>query len=459
MHGHHAACGALPAAGPYLRLSRFRSGQAICTGGAPPGSRPRFCSDRAPSYSSRPGSCPAAGIGRASAPSISGLVDSAGNRRNQLLDGSISLSPLYPSQASDLRQYRCGPPPEFPLAARSGIVHHLSGPGSMLTLEPFSEDQGRSAVHREDQPISFLTPYGFTHPLTRTHVRLLGPCFKAGRMGAHRRRHERADARARRGACCRTTIKAAASRGPLGGIYRPIGAAFPNNPTRRQRLRGATGSNAAGLSPSLAPLSRNLGPRVIRLTWGRVEDFGSSRAFGRSGGDLASEFTTACQGAPGILSSDFGQRRAVTRETSFRPISSRGLGAAICDTQAGVPSARRLEAQLAFKDFDGSRDSAIHTKYRISLDQPGSIHKSRQALVMFRKHMERGTGEDLAVIFCRRQACLAGQNFLSHRHNLSITRSQQTACSPWRTMHKLCKGVRITSAGLCVHDFPNEGDA
>ncbi|KAL0641104.1 hypothetical protein Bca4012_102910 [Brassica carinata] len=50
---------------------------------APPGSRPRFCSDRAPSYSSRPGSCPAAGIGRASAPSISGLVDSAGSA-NQL---------------------------------------------------------------------------------------------------------------------------------------------------------------------------------------------------------------------------------------------------------------------------------------------------------------------------------------------------------------------------------------
>ncbi|KAL0803160.1 hypothetical protein Bca101_058336 [Brassica carinata] len=29
MHGHHAACGALPAAGPYLRLSRFRSGHAV----------------------------------------------------------------------------------------------------------------------------------------------------------------------------------------------------------------------------------------------------------------------------------------------------------------------------------------------------------------------------------------------------------------------------------------------
>ncbi|PHT26259.1 Protein TAR1 [Capsicum baccatum] len=33
-------------------------------------------------------------------------------------------------------------------------------------------------------PISFLAPYGFTRPLTRTHVRLLGPCFKIGRMGS-----------------------------------------------------------------------------------------------------------------------------------------------------------------------------------------------------------------------------------------------------------------------------------
>ncbi|CAN6973058.1 unnamed protein product [Brassica rapa subsp. trilocularis] len=54
--GHHATCGALPAAGPYLRLSRFQD--------------ERFA-----------------------------------------------------------RQYRCGPPPLFPLALpRSGIVHHLSGP-------------------------------------------------------------------------------------------------------------------------------------------------------------------------------------------------------------------------------------------------------------------------------------------------------------------------------------------
>ncbi|CAN7100089.1 unnamed protein product, partial [Brassica rapa subsp. narinosa] len=46
----------------------------------------------------------------------------------------------------------------------------------------------------------------------------------------------------------------------LDGIYRPIGAAFPNNPTRRQRLVVRQGLGTAGLSPSLAPLSRELGP-------------------------------------------------------------------------------------------------------------------------------------------------------------------------------------------------------
>ncbi|WZY99655.1 hypothetical protein YC2023_071984 [Brassica napus] len=61
--------------------------RAICTDGRSARARALgFAATAAPSYSSRPGSCP---------------------------DG----------------RYRCGPPPEFPLASpRSGIVHHLSGP-------------------------------------------------------------------------------------------------------------------------------------------------------------------------------------------------------------------------------------------------------------------------------------------------------------------------------------------
>ncbi|KAK8684370.1 hypothetical protein V6N13_040400 [Hibiscus sabdariffa] len=45
----------------------------------------------------------------------------------------------------------------------------------------------------------------------------------------------------------------------LDGIYCPIRAAFPNNPTRRQRLVVRQGPSTTGLSPSPAPLSRGLG--------------------------------------------------------------------------------------------------------------------------------------------------------------------------------------------------------
>ncbi|WZZ15514.1 hypothetical protein YC2023_108603 [Brassica napus] len=63
------------------------------------------------------------------------------------------------------------------------------------------------------------------------------------------------------------------------------------------------------------------------------------------------EFTTACQDAPGVLSLDFGQPRALTHgRSAFVPYPREDGGTTICDTQADVPSARRLGAQLAFKD-------------------------------------------------------------------------------------------------------------
>lgn len=46
----------------------------------------------------------------------------------------------------------------------------------------------------------------------------------------------------------------------LDGIHRPSWAAFPNNPTRRQRLVVRQGPGTTGLSPSPAPPSRGLGP-------------------------------------------------------------------------------------------------------------------------------------------------------------------------------------------------------
>ncbi|KAI3489856.1 hypothetical protein L1887_46024 [Cichorium endivia] len=99
----------------------------------------------------------------------------------------------------------------------------------MLTLEPFSEDQGRSAVHpaRGIPPISFLAPCGFTHPLTRTHVRLLGPCFKTGRMGCPQAGAGSTQVYRRDGAVLPTTIDATASP----RAYRQLGL-WPPAPIR-----------------------------------------------------------------------------------------------------------------------------------------------------------------------------------------------------------------------------------
>ncbi|KAK7240752.1 hypothetical protein RIF29_42710 [Crotalaria pallida] len=198
--GHHATCDALPAAGPYLRLSRFQGGQAICTDSRSARAHaPGFAATVAPSYSSGPGPCPdgrvSAQLGTVTQLPVHpaspvlltkngplGALDSV-----ERLNGAATPSYLFKSDERFARQYRCGPPPEFPLASpRSGIVHHLLGPDRYALTRTLHRRSGSvgSATHRGIPPISFLAPYGFTRPLTRTHVRLLGPCFKTGRMGS-----------------------------------------------------------------------------------------------------------------------------------------------------------------------------------------------------------------------------------------------------------------------------------
>ncbi|KAK7370203.1 hypothetical protein VNO78_37974 [Psophocarpus tetragonolobus] len=292
--GHHATCGALPAAGPYLRLSRFQGGQAICTDGRSARARALgFAATAAPSYSSGPGPCP---DGRVSA---------------QL--GTVTQLPVHP--ASPVLLTKNGPLGALDSMAR---LNRAAAPSYLFKVCSHSNPSqkvgvGRRCTHRGIPPISFLAPYGFTHPLTRTHVRLLGPCFKTGRMGS-----PQADARSMhvprhaRGRMLPSTIatmtsprayqqpglgppsQSASVRAPsrsadrlspfhirpghiadphplpsrqfqalfdslfkvlfifpsrgtcslsvsrqylaLDEIYRPIGAAFPNNPTRRQRL-------------------------------------------------------------------------------------------------------------------------------------------------------------------------------------------------------------------------------
>jgi len=56
---------------------------------------------------------------------------------NQLLDGSIGLSPLCHTQATQFaRQNSDRPPPQFPTASSwNGIVHHLSGPMDLASTQ------------------------------------------------------------------------------------------------------------------------------------------------------------------------------------------------------------------------------------------------------------------------------------------------------------------------------------
>ncbi|KAI5431683.1 hypothetical protein KIW84_035736 [Lathyrus oleraceus] len=94
---------------------------------------------------------------------------------------------LWLSRFQGGQTYRCGPLQEFPLASpRSGIGHHLSGPDRYALTRTLHKRSGSvgDATYKRIPPISFLAPYRFTCPLTRTHVRLFGPCFKTGQMGS-----------------------------------------------------------------------------------------------------------------------------------------------------------------------------------------------------------------------------------------------------------------------------------
>ncbi|KAI9070838.1 hypothetical protein K1719_047183 [Acacia pycnantha] len=63
----------------------------------------------------------------------------------------------------------------------------------MLSLEPFTEDQGRSAVQPTRDPAGRLPCALRVYSPVDSHTcRLLGPCFKTGRMGAHGPTPERA---------------------------------------------------------------------------------------------------------------------------------------------------------------------------------------------------------------------------------------------------------------------------
>ncbi|PHT24845.1 Protein TAR1 [Capsicum baccatum] len=190
--GHHATCGALPAAGPYLWLSRFQDG----LNGEPTSQRP----ERADAEAHRRHALP------------STIEETAFHERIE--SPGFSRPPIHAG--------RC--PVSIGVPARRCSTY----------------DRGASPA-----PIRF-SPDNFEHSLT-----LFSKSFSSFP----------------RGTCSLTVSRPYLA---LDGIHRPIWAAFPNNPTRRQRLVVRQGPSTTGLSPSPAPPSRGLGPgpplRTLLLT-------------------------------------------------------------------------------------------------------------------------------------------------------------------------------------------------
>uniref|UniRef100_A0A6N2N4F7 Senescence-associated protein n=1 Tax=Salix viminalis TaxID=40686 RepID=A0A6N2N4F7_SALVM len=520
--GHHATCGALPAAGPYLRLSRFQEkitlpeAPADVSGlpnvavsrhvpdrlthvqvpftwnlsplrpskfsfeylllpprsaptAAPPGLAP-WVLQRPPrppthrglalaptaGYSAQLGTVTRLPVHPASPVLLTkngplGALDSVA-RLNEAAAPSYlfkSFAPIPKSDERFARQYRCGPPPEFPLASpRSGIVHHLSGPDRHAltrTLLRRSRSVGGATLEGSRQSASLrltgLLAHGTNGEPTgrcperacagarrdgarcspRSQRRHLHRRFKGPGLGRHRDPHRSTPRADRRTGCRRSTSDRGASPAPihfppdnfkhsltlfsksfssfprgtcllsvsrpylaLDGIYRPIGAAFPNNPTRRQRLVVRQGPVTTGLSPSPAPPSRGLGPgpplRTLLQTTIRTPRAPDSQAghFPVRSPLLGESFIleSQCSGVrevPGATSTRTtvseglsttacrGNRRrgldfrpttgGSARETSIRPRprEPRGVGATMRDTQADVPSTRSLGRNLRSK--------------------------------------------------------------------------------------------------------------
>ncbi|KAK8503752.1 hypothetical protein V6N13_041810 [Hibiscus sabdariffa] len=224
--GHHATCGALPAAGPYLRLSPFPGSAPTA---APPGLTPRVLR-RPPRPPTHRGLAlaPTAGTpwsvfqdgpdGEPAGPTPGARWCRSTPRRRVLgstIEATTSSTGVSKARAWAATTIRVGPRPE-PIR-RTGSRRSTS-------------DRGASPA-----PIRF-PPDNFKHSLT-----LFSKSFSSFP----------------RGTCSLSVSRPYLA---LDGIYRPIRAAFPNNPTRRQRLVVRQGPGTTGLSPSPAPLSRGLGP-------------------------------------------------------------------------------------------------------------------------------------------------------------------------------------------------------
>ncbi|KAG5568964.1 hypothetical protein H5410_064008 [Solanum commersonii] len=363
-----------------------------------PGLRPRFCSDRrallligAWHLPRRPG------VGRAlKRHPFSGLVDSADERF--------------------ARRYRCGPPPEFPLASpRSGIVHHLSGPDRRVEWGAHRPASGARRCRSTPEARAAYHNRGDGVPRAYRERALAAPPIHAGprpeSIGGPARRRSTSDRGASpapirfppdnfkhsltlfsksfssfpRGTCSLSVSRPYLA---LDGIHRPIWAAFPNNPTRRQRLVVRQGPGTTGLSPSLAPPSRGLGPgpplRTLLQTTIRTTGPPDSKAglFPPRQRERA-ELQPPLAATSVDVDSHLGQPRARgAREASFRPRAApcgvRGATRCVTPRQT-CPRPNGFGRNLRSKTSMVHGITAIHTKYRISL-RSSSMREPRYPL-------------------------------------------------------------------------------
>ncbi|KAK7238166.1 hypothetical protein RIF29_44392 [Crotalaria pallida] len=403
--GHHATCGALPAAGPYLRLSRFQGGQAICTDGRSARAHaPGFAATVAPSYSSGPGPCPdgrvSAQLGTVTQLPVHpaspvlltkngplGALDSV-----EQLNGAATPSYLFKSDERFARQYRCGPPPEFPLASpRSGIVHHLSGPDrraewgarwptpgarrclstpsrralpstiTMMTSPRACQQLGLgppsqfASVHAPSRLADRLSPFHIRprhiagpHPLpSRQFQALFDSLFKVLFIFPSR-------------------YLFAIGLSPIFSLGRnlpPDWGCIPKQPDSPIAPRGATGSGHDGaLTLSGAP---------FQGTWARSATEDASPDYNSdTEGDRFSWWAL-----PDSL--------AVTKGILHSPSSVPSTRPKQWGNDGRHPGRRALSLMASgatcVQRLDGSRDSAIHTKYRISL-RSSSMQEPRYPL-------------------------------------------------------------------------------
>ncbi|KAL2223876.1 UNVERIFIED_CONTAM: putative uncharacterized protein ART3 [Sesamum indicum] len=385
---------------------------------------------------------------------------------NQLLDGSISLSPLYPSQTNDFaRQYRCGPPPEFPLASpRSGIVHHLSGPdrrSRSVGVAPLGGDRAGQL------------PYALRvcSPVDSHTCQTPWSVFQDGSNGEPAgQRRERAVAEARRGRALSATIGATAFRGHIDcpGFGRRLNPRW--SAPRADRRTGSRRSTsrpgriagphplpsrqfqalfdslfkvlfifpsrylfAIGLSPVFS-LGRNLPPdwgcipkqpdsptaprgaagsghdgaltlsgAPFQGTWARSAaedaspDYNSDSEAARFSSWAVPGSLAVTRGILRVIPPDLGSRSEAlaplasprdriwagrARGAHGRPMSAphaTGGGATRCVTPRQTCPGLMASGATCVQRLDGSRDSAIHTKYRISL-RSSSMREPRYPL-------------------------------------------------------------------------------